>query len=146
MRSPVKQKFRKYFKIKLNNKKLFNLCHRVSRTPASMYSYNSGKIMEKPIEACRVAIRRSIRRKVSKIWIRLFLYGWISKKPVGMRMGKGKGNHYKWIALVVRGQILYELNKKRKEKGSKILTYFKAFRKAWRKLPLRHSKLLIIQK
>lgn len=146
MRNPIKQKFRKYFKIKLNNKMLFNLCHRISWTPASLYSYNNGKILEKPIEACRVAIRRSTRRKVSKIWIRVFLYGWASKKAVGMRMGKGKGNYYRWISPIVRGQILYELNKKKKEKGSKIFTYFKAFRKAWRKLPLRHSKLLIMQK
>jgi ribosomal protein L16/L10AE len=43
-------------------------------------------------------------------------------------MGKGKGSHDRWIAPVVKGQNLYELNNK--EKACNILSYFRAFRKA----------------
>lgn len=60
------------------------------------------------IEACRVTINRHLKRR-GKLWIRIFPDKPISQKPIGVRMGKGKGNPEKWVAVVLPGTILFEL-------------------------------------
>jgi large subunit ribosomal protein L16 len=52
----------------------------------------SGKLNYKQIEACRKSLRRDMKKK-GKIFIRVFTYHSTTKKSVGIRMGKGKGNH-----------------------------------------------------
>ncbi len=61
------------------------------------------------IEACRVAINRSLKRK-GKLWIRVFPHKPISKKPLEVRMGKGKGNVEAWVACVKPGTMLFEVD------------------------------------
>ncbi|MGI5869585.1 MAG: 50S ribosomal protein L16 [Kiritimatiellia bacterium] len=60
------------------------------------------------IEACRVTINRHLRRR-GKLWIRIFPDKPISKKPIEVRMGGGKGNPEFWVAVVRPGTILFEL-------------------------------------
>lgn len=60
------------------------------------------------IEACRVAINRSMKRK-GKIWIRIFPDKPYTKKPLEVRMGKGKGGVEGWVAVVKPGRMLFEI-------------------------------------
>ena len=60
------------------------------------------------IEACRVSINRSLKRR-GKLWIRVFPDKPVSKKPIEVRMGSGKGNPEFWVSVVLPGTILFEL-------------------------------------
>ena len=60
------------------------------------------------IEACRVAMNREMKRK-GKLWIRVFPDKSYSKKPLEVRMGKGKGAVEGWVAVVRPGKILFEM-------------------------------------
>ncbi|QJC34934.1 50S ribosomal protein L16 [Enterobacteriaceae endosymbiont of Donacia piscatrix] len=68
-----------------------------------------GRITSKQIESARRAISHSMKRQ-GKIWIRIFPDKPITKKPLEVRMGKGKGNVEYWVALVQPGRILYEID------------------------------------
>ncbi|QJC30463.1 50S ribosomal protein L16 [Enterobacteriaceae endosymbiont of Neohaemonia nigricornis] len=68
-----------------------------------------GRITSKQIESARRAISRSIKRQ-GKIWIRIFPDKPITKKPLEVRMGKGKGNVEYWVSLIQPGRILYEID------------------------------------
>ncbi len=61
------------------------------------------------IEACRVAVNRNLKRK-GKMWIRVFPDKPISKKPLEVRMGKGKAATDKWVAVVRPGRVLFEID------------------------------------
>jgi len=65
-------------------------------------------ISAQQIEAMRVAIARKTR-KVGKLFLRLFPDKPVTKKPAETRMGKGKGNIDRWVAVVKRDRILFEL-------------------------------------
>ncbi len=68
-----------------------------------------GHISSKQIEAARRVITRSIK-KLGFLWIRVFPDKPITKKPLEIRMGKGKGNVEYWVAVIKPGKILYELD------------------------------------
>lgn len=68
----------------------------------------SAWITSNQIEACRVAITRALK-KGGKLWIRIFPDKPITARPPETRMGKGKGNVEKWVAVVKRGKILFEI-------------------------------------
>jgi large subunit ribosomal protein L16 len=68
-----------------------------------------GYISNNQIEAARVAINRHLKRR-GKVWIRLFPYKPITKKPLEVRMGKGKGNVEGWVAPVKPGRVLFEVS------------------------------------
>jgi large subunit ribosomal protein L16 len=51
-----------------------------------------GKLTLKQIEACRKSVRRSVKKE-GRVWVRVFAYQSLTKKSLGSRMGKGKGNH-----------------------------------------------------
>jgi large subunit ribosomal protein L16 len=61
------------------------------------------------IEACRIAVNRCMKRK-GKVWIRVFPDKPITKKPLEMRMGKGKAATEGWVAVVKPGRILFEVD------------------------------------
>jgi len=61
------------------------------------------------IEACRVAMNREMKRR-GKLWIRIFPDKSYSKKPLEVRMGKGKGAIEGWVAVVRPGRILFEMD------------------------------------
>lgn len=67
-----------------------------------------GHITAQQIEACRVAITRFFNRR-GKVWIRVFPDKPVTKKPLEVRMGKGKGNVDHWVAPVKPGRILFEV-------------------------------------
>src|ERR1700704_5263564 len=73
-----------------------------------------GWITDRPIEAARVAMPRSIKRG-GKVWIRLFPDKPITKKPAETRMGKGKGAPDQWVAVIRPGKILFEMEGVTKE-------------------------------
>ncbi len=60
------------------------------------------------IEACRVSINRELKRK-GKLWCRVFPDKPYSKKPLEVRMGKGKGAIEGWVVVIKPGRILFEL-------------------------------------
>ena len=60
------------------------------------------------IEACRVCINHHLKRR-GKLWIRIFPDKPVSKKPIEVRMGKGKGDPEFWVAVVRPGTMLFEL-------------------------------------
>jgi large subunit ribosomal protein L16 len=60
------------------------------------------------IEACRIAINRSLKRK-GKVWIRIFPHKPITSRPPEVRMGKGKGAVEGWVAVIRPGNILFEV-------------------------------------
>ena len=60
------------------------------------------------IEACRMAIQRSVKRQ-GTLWIRVFPDKPLTKKPLEVRMGKGKGGVEGWVAVVKPGRVLFEL-------------------------------------
>lgn len=63
---------------------------------------------DRQIEAARVALMK-ITRRGGKTWVRVFPDKPVTKKPAETRMGKGKGMPEKWVAVVKRGRILFEL-------------------------------------
>jgi large subunit ribosomal protein L16 len=68
-----------------------------------------GWITARQIEAARIAMTRHIKRG-GKVWINVFPHKPITQKPAETRMGSGKGNPEKWVAVVKPGRILFELS------------------------------------
>ncbi len=66
-------------------------------------------ITNRQIEAARVAITRFIKRG-GKMWIRVFPDKPVTKKPLEVRMGSGKGAVEQWVAVVKPGRVLFELS------------------------------------
>lgn len=60
------------------------------------------------IEAARIAISKRLG-KTGKQWIRIFPHMSMTKKPLEVRMGSGKGNPEKWVAVVKAGTIMFEV-------------------------------------
>jgi ribosomal protein L16, bacterial/organelle len=67
-----------------------------------------GRITARQIEAARRVITRSMKRG-GKVWIRIFPDKPVSKKPLEVRMGGGKGNVEYWVAQIQPGRLLYEI-------------------------------------
>lgn len=86
-------------------------------------------VTNRQIESCRVAMNRTFKRE-GKIFIRIFPDKPITKRPIGVRMGKGKGNVEGWVAVVKPGRILFEVAGVTEEKA------LAALRKATMKLPI----------
>ena len=68
-----------------------------------------GWITARQIEAARIAMTRHIRRG-GKVWINIFPDKPVTQKPAETRMGSGKGNPEKWVAVVRPGRVLFELS------------------------------------
>lgn len=75
----------------------------------ALQALERGFITNNQIEAARVAINRHLKRR-GKVWIRLFPYKPFTKKPLEVRMGKGKGNVEGWVAPVLPGRVLFEIS------------------------------------
>lgn len=89
-----------------------------------------GYINSRQIESARIAMTRHVRRG-GKMWIRIFPDKPITKKPAEVRMGKGKGPHDSWVAVIKPGRILYEMEGVTREKA------MEALRLAAYKLPVK---------
>lgn len=107
MLQPRKTKFRKYQK-GVRSHKQKNLT-RLHFGECGIKFLNSGVLSAKQIETLRRVLTRTLRR-TGKIWIRVFPDHSVSRKPLEVRMGKGKGSPKFWIAKIPAGQIIFELS------------------------------------
>ncbi len=93
-------------------------------------SLSRGRMTSQQIEAARVAMTRSLKRK-GKVWIRVFPHKPVTKKPAETRMGKGKGGVDRWVAVIKPGTMLFEIA------GCSATAAREALRLADTKLPFR---------
>ena len=103
---PKRTKFRKQFKGR--NRGEATVGNKVSFGEYGLKAVGRGRITSRQIEAARRTITRKVKRG-GKIWIRIFPDKPITKKPLEVRQGKGKGNVEYWVALVQPGRMLYEI-------------------------------------
>ena len=106
MLQPKRTKFRKQNKGR--NRGMATVSNKVSFGEFGLKATTRGRITARQIEAARRTITRKIKRG-GKIWIRIFPDKPITKKPLEVRQGKGKGNVEYWIAQIQPGRMLYEL-------------------------------------
>ena len=106
MLQPKNTKFRK--QMKGRNRGLAQRGNRVSFGEFALKATTGGRITARQIEAARRAITRFVKRG-AKVWIRVFPDKPISKKPLEVRQGKGKGNVEYWVAQVQPGRMIYEI-------------------------------------
>jgi large subunit ribosomal protein L16 len=127
MLQPKQTKFRKQQKGR--NRGLAARGNKVSFGEYGLRATTRGRLTARQIEAARRAITRHVKRG-GKVWIRIFPDKPVSKKPLEVRQGKGKGNVEYWVALVQPGRVLYEMEGVPEELARE------AFRLAAAKLPV----------
>ena len=93
-------------------------------------------VTNRQIEAARIAINRHVKRG-GKVWINIFPDRPLTQKPLGVRMGSGKGPVEKWVANVRPGRVMFEMSYPNEEVA------IEALRRAAQKLP---CKVRIIRK
>ena len=106
MLQPKRTKFRKQMKGRNRG-----LAHRGSSVSFGEYGLKAtgrGRLTARQIEAARRAMTRYIKRG-GKIWIRVFPDKPITKKPLEVRQGKGKGSVEYWVCQIQPGKVLYEM-------------------------------------
>lgn len=130
MLQPKRTKYRKQQKGR--NTGLASRGNKVNFGEYGLKTIDRGRITARQIEAARRAITRYVRRG-GKLWIRIFPDKPITKKPLEVRMGKGKGSVEYWVAEVKPGMVLYEIE------GIPEGVAREAFRLAAAKLPVRTS-------
>ncbi len=128
MLQPKRTKFRKQQKGR--NRGLATNGNKVSFGQYGLKATARGRITARQIEAARRAMTRHIKRG-GKIWIRIFPDKPITKKPLEVRMGKGKGSVEYWVSQVQPGKMLYEMEGVSEEVARE------AFRLAAAKLPVK---------
>lgn len=106
MLQPKRTKFRKQQKGR--NRGLALVGSRVSFGEYGLKATTRGRVTARQIEAARRAMTRHVKRG-GKIWIRIFPDKPVTKKPLEVRQGKGKGNVEYWVAQVQPGRMLYEM-------------------------------------
>jgi large subunit ribosomal protein L16 len=106
MLQPKRTKYRK--QQKMRNRGLATRGSKVSFGEYGLKATGRGRITARQIEAARRAMTRHIKRG-GKIWIRIFPDKPITKKPLEVRQGKGKGSVEYWVAQIQPGRMLYEM-------------------------------------
>ena len=103
---PKKTKFRKMQKGRNRGKATRG--NKVNEGEFGIQATSAGWITSNQIEAARIAMTRYIKRG-GKVWIKVFPDKPITSKPIGTRMGKGKGAPEYWVAVVKPGRVMFEL-------------------------------------
>ena len=106
MLRPKQTKFKKFRKIRIKR-----IEHRQTSLEFGSFGLRTlegGQISSRQIEAVRRVITRKLKR-TGKLWIRIFPNTPVTKKPIEVRMGKGKGAVDHWVAVVKPGTIIYEI-------------------------------------
>jgi len=116
--------------MKGRNRGMATVGNKVSFGEYGLKATTRGRITARQIEAARRAMTRHIKRG-GRIWIRLFPDKPITKKPIEVRQGKGKGNVEYWVAQTQPGRMLYEMEGVSEEVARE------AFRLAAAKLPVK---------
>ena len=106
MLAPKRVKYRKQMKGRMRGKAYRG--NTVSFGDYGLQALEPGWVSNRTIEAARIAMTRHIKRG-GKVWIRIFPDKPITKKPLEVRMGKGKGNPEGWVAVVKPGRVMFEL-------------------------------------
>ena len=127
MLQPKRTKYRKVFKGR--NDGLSWSGAAVSFGEYGLKATQHGQLTARQIEAARRTVSRYVKRG-GKLWIRVFPDKPITKKPIEVRMGAGKGNVEYWVAPIQPGRVLYEIE------GIPEETAREAFRLAGHKLPV----------
>ena len=128
MLSPKRTKFRKMQKGRM--KGLSQRGHELSNGMFGIKALDSTFITSRQIEAARIAATRYMKRE-GQLWIKIFPDKPITKKPLEVRMGKGKGALDHYVAVVKPGRIMFELS------GVPIEVAKEALRLAAQKLPVK---------
>ena len=127
MLSPKRTKYRKMQKGRTRG-----LAYRgsdVSFGDFALQAVEPGRLTARQIEAARMAITRHVKRE-GRLWIRIFPDRPVTKKPLEVRMGGGKGAPEEWAADIQPGRVMYEIS------GVTEVMAREAFRLASHKLPL----------
>ena len=127
MLQPKRTKYRKQQKGR--NRGLAQRGNTVTFGEYGLKATGRGRITARQIEAARRAMTRYVKRG-GKIWIRIFPDKPITKKPLEVRQGKGKGNVEYWVAQIQPGRVLYEMEGVNEDIARE------AFRLAAAKLPI----------
>src|SRR5215472_19348354 len=106
MMQPKRTKYRKQFKGR--NRGVATRGTKVSYGEFGLKTLEHGRITARQLEAARRAMSRHIKRG-GKVWIRVFPDKPVTKKPLEVRQGSGKGNVEYWVALVQPGRVMYEM-------------------------------------
>ena len=128
MMQPKKTKFRKAHKGRIHGTATSGAT--LSFGQFGLKAMAPERVTARQIEAARRALTRHMKR-AGRVWIRVFPDLPVSKKPVEVRMGKGKGSPEFWVARVKPGRILFELD------GVPGSVAKEAFERAAEKLPIR---------
>jgi len=128
MLQPKRTKFRKQHKGR--NRGLAQRGSDVSFGEYALKATDRGRMTSRQIEAARRTITRHVKRG-GKLWIRVFPDVPITKKPIEVRQGKGKGNVEYWVAKIQPGRVIYEIEGVSEELARE------AFKLAAAKLPVR---------
>ena len=128
MLQPKQTKFRKMHKGR--NRGLAQSGNSIAFGEYALKATTRGRITARQIESARRAMTRSIKRG-GNIWIRIFPDKPITKKPLEVRMGKGKGNVEYYVFRVKPGRIIFEID------GVSDLVAKEAFDRASSKLPIK---------
>ena len=107
MLQPARRKYRK--EQKGRNKGIATRGANVSFGEYGLKAIGRGRLTARQIEAARRAMTRHIKRG-GRVWIRIFPDKPISKKPAEVRMGNGKGSPEYFVAEIVPGKVLYEMD------------------------------------
>ncbi len=129
---PSRTKYRKVHKGRIRGNAKGN--NKLDFGDYGIQSLTRGRMTARQIEAARVTITRTLKRR-GKVWIRVFPHKPITKKPAETRQGKGKGNVEYWAAVIKPGTVLFEVS------GCPESVAREAFRKADAKLPF-HCRFL----
>ena len=132
MLSPKRTKHRK--QQKGNNRGVAWNGSDVSFGDFGLQAAEPGRLTSRQIEAARMAITRHVKR-AGKLWIRIFPHRPVTKKPLEVRMGGGKGGVEEWAADIQPGRVMYEIS------GVDEKTAREAFRLAGHKLPVGYKFL-----
>ena len=103
---PKRSKFRKMQKGRMRGKAKRG--NKVTDGEYGIQAVTAGLITGNQIEAARIAMTRYIKRG-GKVWIKIFPDKPITSKPIGTRMGKGKGAVEYWVAPVKPGRVMFEI-------------------------------------
>ncbi|WP_298239215.1 50S ribosomal protein L16 [uncultured Algibacter sp.] len=133
MLQPKRTKFRKQQKGRM--KGLSGRGHQLSNGTFGIKALDATFITARQIEAARIAATRYMKRE-GQLWIKIFPDKPITKKPLEVRMGKGKGAVELWVAVCRPGRILFEVG------GVPLDVAKEALRLAAQKLPVK-TKFLI---